>query len=185
MFDSLPYRNDAAVIFSAARALTAIAFRRARHRHVRQRSARDVNRGGRSARICPTSLFGQGHAAGGRGGRRELRANARRSFRTRIVSLPEAAELGCRACGSPGGCQFLGTAATSQVVSEALGLFAATLGTRAIRSARGFDMAKRSARALHLLDERKLRMRDILTSQTLRTRWYCTRRSEASTNLLL
>ena len=39
------------------------------------------------------------------------------------LSLKEAAELGCRACASPGGgCQFLGTAATSQVVAEALGL---------------------------------------------------------------
>ena len=39
------------------------------------------------------------------------------------IKLQEAAELGCRACASPGGgCQFLGTAATSQVVGEALGL---------------------------------------------------------------
>src|SRR5260370_22124362 len=37
------------------------------------------------------------------------------------LSLREAAELGCRACATPGGgCQFLGTAATSQVVAEAL-----------------------------------------------------------------
>src|SRR5690606_1273934 len=40
-----------------------------------------------------------------------------------MISLQEAAELGCRACGSPGGgCQFLGTAATAQVVGEALRL---------------------------------------------------------------
>src|SRR5689334_1566614 len=40
-----------------------------------------------------------------------------------LITLDEAAELGCRACGSAGGgCQFLGTAATSQVVAEALGL---------------------------------------------------------------
>ena len=39
------------------------------------------------------------------------------------LTLEEASDLGCRACGSPGGgCQFLGTAATSQVVGEALGL---------------------------------------------------------------
>ncbi|MBV9612541.1 MAG: dihydroxy-acid dehydratase, partial [Acidobacteriaceae bacterium] len=39
------------------------------------------------------------------------------------ISLEEAALAGCRACASPGGgCQFLGTAATSQVVAEALGL---------------------------------------------------------------
>src|SRR5256886_5659732 len=41
----------------------------------------------------------------------------------RSVSLDYAATMGCRACGSAGGgCQFLGTAATSQVVAEALGL---------------------------------------------------------------
>src|SRR5664280_1329175 len=39
------------------------------------------------------------------------------------ITLEHAAEMGCRACASPGGgCQFLGTAATSQVVGEALGL---------------------------------------------------------------
>jgi dihydroxyacid dehydratase/phosphogluconate dehydratase len=39
------------------------------------------------------------------------------------LTLEQAADLGCRACGSPGGgCQFLGTAATSQVIGEALGL---------------------------------------------------------------
>ena len=39
------------------------------------------------------------------------------------ISLAEAAELGCRACATPGGgCQFLGTAATAQVVAEALGV---------------------------------------------------------------
>jgi xylonate dehydratase len=39
------------------------------------------------------------------------------------ITLEYAAEVGCRACATPGGgCQFLGTAATSQVVAEALGL---------------------------------------------------------------
>src|SRR5690606_34122180 len=44
-------------------------------------------------------------------------------FAHQLVTLEYAAEMGCKACGSPGGgCQFLGTAATSQVVAEALGL---------------------------------------------------------------
>src|SRR5204863_78979 len=38
------------------------------------------------------------------------------------LTLEQAQDLGCRACGSPGGgCQFLGTAATSQVIGEAPG----------------------------------------------------------------
>ena len=44
-------------------------------------------------------------------------------FAQQQITLEYAAEVGCRACASPGGgCQFLGTAATSQVVGEALGL---------------------------------------------------------------
>src|SRR3989441_11702582 len=40
-----------------------------------------------------------------------------------LITVERAAELGCRACATPGGgCQFLGTAATSQVVGEALGM---------------------------------------------------------------
>ncbi len=62
------------------------------------------------------------------------------------ISLQEAAELGCRACASPGGgCQFLGTAATSQVVGEALGL---SLGHSALAPSGHpiwLDMARRSA----------------------------------------
>ena len=39
-----------------------------------------------------------------------------------LITLEAAQEMGCRACGTPGGgCQFLGTAATAQVVGEALG----------------------------------------------------------------
>ena len=55
----------------------------------------------------------------------------------------------CRACASPGGgCQFLGTAATSQVVGEALGMAL----THSALSPSGhpiwLDMARRSARAV-------------------------------------
>ena len=39
------------------------------------------------------------------------------------ISLQDAADMGCRACATAGGgCQFLGTAATSQVIGEALGM---------------------------------------------------------------
>lgn len=65
------------------------------------------------------------------------------------VTLEHAAEMGCRACGSPGGgCQFMGTAATSQVVAEGLGL---TLPHGALSPSGAEvwrDLARRSARAL-------------------------------------
>jgi dihydroxyacid dehydratase/phosphogluconate dehydratase len=50
-----------------------------------------------------------------------------------LISLDYAAAMGCRACGSSGGgCQFLGTAATSQVIAEALGLALAAQRARAV-----------------------------------------------------
>src|SRR5687768_86236 len=69
------------------------------------------------------------------------------------IALEEASDLGCRACASPGGgCQFLGTAATAQVVGEALGM---TPGHAALAPSGHpiwLDMARRAARALMALE---------------------------------
>src|SRR4029079_8940476 len=103
-----------------------------------------------------------------------------------LVSLPEAAELGCRACGSPGGgCQFLGTAATSQVVSEALGLSLPHSALAPSGQPVWLDMARRSARALQQLDERKLRVRDVLTAESIENAMVLHAAFGGSTNLLL
>src|SRR5438309_8750934 len=65
------------------------------------------------------------------------------------ITLQEAADLGCRACASPGGgCQFLGTAATAQVVGEALGLSLPDSALAPTGQPIWLDMARRSARAL-------------------------------------
>src|SRR5207249_8945597 len=71
------------------------------------------------------------------------------------ITLEQAAELGCRACASPGGgCQFLGTAATSQVVGEALGLALPHSALAPSGQPLWLDMARRSARALlHLAQQ--------------------------------
>jgi putative YjhG/YagF family dehydratase len=103
-----------------------------------------------------------------------------------MVSLSEAAELGCRACASPGGgCQFLGTAATSQVVSEALGLSLPHSALAPSGQPVWLDMARRSARALHQLDERKLAMRDVLTDKSIENAMVLHAAFGGSTNLLL
>ncbi len=102
------------------------------------------------------------------------------------ISLQEAADLGCRACASPGGgCQFLGTAATSQVVGEALGM---SLGHSALAPsghAIWLDMARRSAHALMALETRGLRMRDILTDGALHNAMVTHAAFGGSTNLIL
>src|SRR5437763_16649113 len=80
------------------------------------------------------------------------------------ITLEEAAEAGCRACASPGGgCQFLGTAATAQVVGEALGLTLPHAALAPSGQPIWLDMARRSARAAVGLCKQGLRVRDVLT----------------------
>src|SRR4029077_14159527 len=84
------------------------------------------------------------------------------------LTLEQAADLGCRACGSPGGgCQFLGTAATSQVIGEALGLSLPHSALAPSGQPIWIDMARRSARALVALKDRGLKGRDVLTDASI------------------
>jgi putative YjhG/YagF family dehydratase len=102
------------------------------------------------------------------------------------VTLEEAADLGCRACGSPGGgCQFLGTAATAQVVGEALGM---SLGHSALAPSGHpiwTDMARRSATALMRLEQHQILMRDIVTDAAVRNAMVVFAAFGGSTNLIL
>src|SRR5262245_40724458 len=84
------------------------------------------------------------------------------------LTLQEAAEAGCRSCASPGGgCQFLGTAATSQVVGEALGLALPHSALAPSGQPLWLDLAGRSARALARLQERGITTKDVLTEAAL------------------
>ncbi len=102
------------------------------------------------------------------------------------ISLEQAAEAGCHACASPGGgCQFLGTAATSQVVAEALGL---TLPHSALAPSGQpiwLDGARRSARALFEMSNRGIRTPDILTEAAFKNALAVFAAFGGSTNLLL
>jgi len=102
------------------------------------------------------------------------------------LSLEEASDLGCRACGSPGGgCQFLGTAATSQVVGEALGLSLPHSALAPSGQPIWLDMARRSARAMVSLQARGLATRDIVTDAAVRNAMAVHAAFGGSTNLLL
>jgi putative YjhG/YagF family dehydratase len=102
------------------------------------------------------------------------------------VTLERAAELGCRACGTPGGgCQFLGTAATSQVVGEALGLSLPHSALAPSGQPIWLDMATRSARAMAALRSRGLKGRDIVTDASVRNAMVVHAAFGGSTNLLL
>ncbi len=103
-----------------------------------------------------------------------------------LISIEYAAEMGCKACGSSGGgCQFLGTAATSQVVAEGFGL---TLPHSALSPSGEpiwLDMAKRSALALLRLKANNLPLSSIITPAALENTMLVHAAFGGSTNLLL
>jgi xylonate dehydratase len=102
------------------------------------------------------------------------------------ISLEEAALAGCRACASPGGgCQFLGTAATSQVVAEALGLALTHSALAPSGQAIWLDAGRRSGRAVLRLTELGLRSRDAVTSSAIENAMVVHAAFGGSTNLLL
>jgi xylonate dehydratase len=102
------------------------------------------------------------------------------------ITLEEAAELGCRACASPGGgCQFLGTAATSQVVAEALGLALPHSALAPSGQPIWLDAALRSARAILRLRQLHLGTQDILTDAAVQNAMIVHAAFGGSTNLLL
>src|SRR5215204_4970454 len=169
MFDSLPYRNDAATVF---------------RRLIRSLPTRSGVLGvatcdkGLPAMMMalaamhdlPTVLVPGGvtlPAQSGEDAGRVQTIGVR--FVHKELTLEEASALGCRACGSPGGgCQFLGTAATSQVVGEALGLSLPHSALAPSGQPIWLDMARRSARAVARLIEKGLTIRDILTPAAFR-----------------
>jgi len=103
-----------------------------------------------------------------------------------LLSLQDAADLGCRACATPGGgCQFLGTAATAQVIGEALGLSLPHTALAPSGQPIWRDMAIRSARALAQMAAKGVSCGDILTDAAIRNAMTVHAAFGGSTNLLL
>jgi xylonate dehydratase len=102
------------------------------------------------------------------------------------LTLEQAADAGCRSCASPGGgCQFLGTAATSQVVGEALGLSLPHSALSPSGQPIWLDMARRSARALANLAAKKIHVKHILTDGAIKNALTVHAAFGGSTNLVL
>ncbi len=102
------------------------------------------------------------------------------------ISLEYAADMGCRACASPGGgCQFLGTAATAQVVGEALGLSLPHTALAPSGQPVWLDAARRSARALLRMHQAGMGVAGVLTNAAVRNAMVLHAAFGGSTNLLL
>jgi len=103
-----------------------------------------------------------------------------------LISLDYAATMGCRACGSSGGgCQFLGTAATSQVVAEALGLALPHSALAPSGEPVWLELASRSAAALQRLDALEIPVGRLLTASAVDNAMLVHAAFGGSTNLLL
>src|SRR6202012_3837546 len=101
------------------------------------------------------------------------------------ITQEYAAEVGCRACATPGGgCQFLGTAATSQVVGEALGLSLPHTALAPSGQPIWHEAAARSARALLRLAQLAIGTRNIVTDAAIRNAMILHAAFGGSTNLL-
>lgn len=186
MFDSLPYRNDAAVIFRRLiRSLPTRAGVVGVATCDKGLPAMMMALAGTPGLPCvlvpggTTLLAQEGEDAG-----RVQSIGAR--FAHGQISLEYAAEMGCRACASPGGgCQFLGTAATSQVVGEALGMSLPHSALAPSGQPVWLDMARRSGRAVLEMARKGRRMGDVLTSAAVENAMVVHAAFGGSTNLIL
>ncbi len=186
MLDSLPYRNDAAMVLR--RLMRSLPTRRGVmgiatcDKGLPAMMMALASSGELPAVLVPggvTLLPEQGEDAG-----KVQTIGAR--FAQNEISLEYAADVGCRACASPGGgCQFLGTAASSQVTAEALGM--ALPGTALAPSGHALWLqnATRSARALLRLHQLGIGMRRVLTDASLRNAMVLHAAFGGSTNMLL
>jgi len=186
MFDSLAYRNDAAIVMrrlirslptaaavvgvaTCDKGLPATMLALAGAKHL----PGVVVPGGVTLPAAGAEDAGQVQSLGAR-------------FAHDLVTLDDAAAMGCRACGSPGGgCQFLGTAATSQVVAEALGLALPHGALAPSGEPVWLELARRSAAAVLRLHALGLAVEGILTPHALENAMLVHAAFGGSTNLLL
>jgi putative YjhG/YagF family dehydratase len=186
MFDSLPYRNDAAILFR----------RLARSLPTRSGviGVATCDKGLPAMMMAlaglhdlPTVLVPGGVTLPPEHGEDAAAVQTIGArFARGLLTLDEAADLGCRACGTPGGgCQFLGTAATSQVVGEALGLSLPHSALAPSGEPVWHRLATDSARALVELDKRGIKSSDIITSAAIHNAMAVHAAFGGSTNLLL
>lgn len=186
MFDSLPYRNDAAIVFR--RLIRSLPTRKG----VLGIATCDKGLPAMMMALAgagdlPTTLVPGGVTlppTSGEDAGKVQTIGAR--FSHGLITLEEAAELGCRACASPGGgCQFLGTAATSQVVAEALGLTVPHAALAPSGQPVWLELATRSARTVVDMAARGLTTSAILTPAAIENAMVIHAAFGGSTNLLL
>lgn len=186
MFDSLPYRNDASIVM---------------RRLIRSLPTRKATMGFAS---CDKGLPAMMMALAGMHdlptilvpGGATLAPNEGEDLGTiqtigvryanGELSLEDASRLGCSSCASAGGgCQFFGTAGTSQVIAEGLGLALPHSALAPSGQEIWKDIAAKSARAVLQLAKAGITTKDIITDKAIENAMIIHAAFGGSTNLLL
>src|SRR6185312_4951010 len=186
MFDSLPYRNDASTVFR--RLIRSLPTRRGVLGVATcDKGLPAMMMALASTRDLPAVLIPGGVTLLDEGGENSgLVQTIGARYSHGLITLERAAEVGCSSCATPGGgCQFLGTAATSQVVGEALGLALPHSALAPSGHPIWLDMATRSARTMMKLFSAGLVTRDIVTDAAVRNAMIVHAAFGGSTNLLI
>ncbi len=186
MFDSLPYRNDASMVFR--RLIRSLPTRRGVVGVATcDKGLPAMMMALASCHDLPTVLVPGGVTLlpeKGEDAGKVQSIGAR--FSHGEITQEYAEEVACHACASPGGgCQFLGTAATSQVVAEALGLSLPHTALAPSGHPIWLDAARRSALALMRMDSAGLSTKHVLTQAALQNAMVIHAAFGGSTNLLL
>jgi len=102
------------------------------------------------------------------------------------ISLKEAAEAGCAACASAGGgCQFFGTAATSQAVAEGLGIALPHSALAPSGEKVWLEIGRASSQALMKMIKENVALDQIITDGAVRNAMAVHAAMGGSTNLLI
>ncbi len=186
MLDSLPYRNDAAIVMRrlirslpTRRGVIGIASCDKGLPAMMMALAGEKNAPGL---ILPGGVTLPARDAEDAGKIQSIGAR----YAHHMITLEYAAEMGCRACGSSGGgCQFLGTAATSQVVAEALGMALPHSALAPSGEPAWLDLARSAAMAILRQQQMGLTMSDFLSPAAVENAMVIHAAFGGSTNLLL
>ncbi len=107
-------------------------------------------------------------------------------FANNEISFDYATRVGCSACASAGGgCQFFGTAGTSQVIAESLGLSLTHSALAPSGEEIWREIGRNSAVAVLELSKNGIKTKDILTDKAIENAMILHAAFGGSTNLLL
>lgn len=186
MFDSLPYRNDAAIVMRrlyrsqpTAEAVIGLA--------ACDKGLPATMMALASMHDVPTIIIPGGSTLAANDGEDNgtvQTIGAR--FARGEITLEHAQTEGCRACASAGGgCQFLGTAGTSQVIAEGLGLALPHSALAPSGTEIWDELGAQSARAVLEMEANGITTKDVLTDKAFENAMVIHAAFGGSTNLLL